>query len=75
MNMEKLNHWLTLVANFGVIAGVVFLAYELRQNNELLEQGSRYSMLQNQKDWTQFIASNEEISNLLYARWGRGWLT
>ena len=66
MDIEKLTHWLTLVANFGVIAGVVFLAYELQQNNELLVQESRYSMLQNQKDWTQFINGSEEVSNLLY---------
>ena len=27
---------ITILANVGVIAGIVFLAYELRQNNELL---------------------------------------
>jgi hypothetical protein len=64
--MEKLNHWLTLIGNVGVIAGVFFLAYELQQNNELLVQESRYSMLQNSKDWVQFIAGSEEISALLY---------
>ncbi|PCI77450.1 MAG: hypothetical protein COB20_08045 [SAR86 cluster bacterium] len=68
MDIEKFTHWLTLVANFGVIAGVVFLAYELQQNNELLVQESRYSMLQNQKDWTQFINGSEEVSNLLYVK-------
>ncbi len=66
MDMKRLNHWLALVANLGVIAGVVFLAYELQQNNALLVEELRYSMLQNQKDWTQFIAGNTDISNLLY---------
>jgi len=64
--MEKLNKWLALMGNIGVLAGVFFLAYELQQNNELLVQESRYSMLQNSKDWVQFIAGSEEISNLLY---------
>lgn len=41
MNVDRLNRWLTLVANIGVIAGIVFLAIELRQNNELLEAQSR----------------------------------
>jgi hypothetical protein len=68
MNIEKLTHWLALVANFGVVAGVVFLAYELQQNNELLVQESRYSMIQNQKDWTQFINGSKEVSNLLYVK-------
>lgn len=32
MNVEKLNVWLNLVANLGVIAGIVFLAVEISQN-------------------------------------------
>jgi hypothetical protein len=64
--MDKLNHWMTLIGNVGIIAGVVFLAYELQQNNELLVQESRYSMLQNSKDWIQFNAGSEEISNLIF---------
>ncbi len=31
------------LANIGVIAGILFLAFELRQNNELLEQQSRFA--------------------------------
>jgi len=34
MNLDKVNKWLTLVANIGVIAGIVFLAVEIRQNTE-----------------------------------------
>lgn len=34
MNLEKLNQWLTLVANVGVIAGLVFLAVQVRANTE-----------------------------------------
>ena len=32
--MEKLNQWMTLVANVGVVAGIVFLAFEISQNTE-----------------------------------------
>ncbi len=35
MNSDRLNHWLTLFANIGVLAGIVFLALEIRQNSEL----------------------------------------
>ena len=31
-NMDKLNQWLTLSANVAVLLGIVFVAYELRQN-------------------------------------------
>jgi len=37
MNAENLNRWLTLGANTGVVIGIVFLALELQQNNELLQ--------------------------------------
>ncbi len=30
--MDRLNQWLTLVANIGVLIGVFIVAYELRQN-------------------------------------------
>jgi len=37
MNSDRLNQLLTLTANLAVVAGIVFLAFELKQNNELLE--------------------------------------
>ena len=30
--MEKLNHWISLTANLAVLAGIVVLVYEIRQN-------------------------------------------
>jgi len=36
-----LGQTITILANLGVIAGIVFLAVELRQNNELLQAQSR----------------------------------
>jgi hypothetical protein len=67
MNIEKTNHWIALIANLGVVAGVVFLALEIQQNNELLIQDSRYSMLENQKDWKFFLNGDPEIARLIYA--------
>lgn len=37
MDLDRLNRSLTLLANFGVVAGIVFLAVEIRQNQDLLE--------------------------------------
>ena len=36
MNSEKLNSWLSLVANFGVIAGLILLVFEMRQNTQMM---------------------------------------
>jgi hypothetical protein len=33
--MDKLNRWLNLFASLGVVAGLVFLAIELRQNTQV----------------------------------------
>ena len=45
MNMDSLNRWLTLLANLGVIAGIMFLAVELGQNNDLMASQDRYNRL------------------------------
>jgi hypothetical protein len=37
MKVEKINQGLTLLANFGVIAGLIFLAFEIRQNTTAVQ--------------------------------------
>ena len=44
--MEKLNHWLTLSANLGVLTGIVFLAMELKQNSEMTAAQTRSELSQ-----------------------------
>ena len=50
----------------GIIAGIVFLGFELRQNNQLLEEQARYSMLENQKDWAFFVTGEEDVARLVF---------
>ena len=45
MDFDRLNKWLTLVANFGVVAGIFFLAIEVRQNQEILEFDQQLAIL------------------------------
>ena len=40
MKLENLNKWLSLAANLGVVAGIVFLAIEVRQNQISLNRNS-----------------------------------
>ena len=47
MNTARLNDWLGLIANVAVIGGMVFLAIEIRQNNELLRSESRQALVTN----------------------------
>ena len=43
MNTEKLAHWLTIVGNLGLLAGLILVALQINQNTELArtEMGSR----------------------------------
>ena len=41
---------ISLIANLGVIAGIIFVAVEVRQNNRLLEAQARYSLRQYRSD-------------------------
>ena len=43
----KVNEWLTLIANIAVVCGIVFLAVEIRQNNELRRSESRQALVAN----------------------------
>lgn len=46
MNLDELNQWLLLGANIGVLLGILFLAYEVRQNSAALRSGSRQGLLE-----------------------------
>ncbi len=46
MNLDKTNRWLTLLANIGVMAGIVFLAVEVNQNSAELEQSNAVATAQ-----------------------------
>ena len=46
MNKNSWNEWLTLVANLSVVAGIVFLAVEIRQNTQVLEESAKWSRIQ-----------------------------
>ena len=50
--MDSVNKWLTLLANFGVIAGIILLALELNQNTASIK-GSAY------QTW---VAANLELN-------------
>ncbi len=67
MKTESLSRWLTLGANLGVIAGIVFLAIELRQNNDLLAADARFNRLQVSWNGWQSLAENGDLTDLIVA--------
>ncbi|MGD2047173.1 MAG: hypothetical protein PVH96_13250, partial [Gemmatimonadota bacterium] len=43
MNLEKLGQWVAILANVGVFAGFVLVAYQLHQNTISLQSNSAYT--------------------------------
>ena len=41
MNLKELNEWFGLVAHFGVILGIIFLAVEINQNSQTVRSQTR----------------------------------
>lgn len=63
MKLQKLNEWLLLLTNVAVVAGIVFLAVEIQQNNKLLASGSRQAMLQN--DQAGLLVALDNVDSLI----------
>lgn len=75
MTSEWLNRWLTLGANVGVIAGIVFLAYEIRQNSEALNAQSRYSHAMVRAEKLAALSSDPVMPQILLKAQGGNALT
>ena len=56
--MERLNQWLTLVANFGVVIGIVFLAYEMRLNTASMKSSTAAQSMSAGNEITLAAATN-----------------
>ena len=65
MNLDRLNRWMTLAANIGVLAGIIFFAFELRQNTTTsrLQAASEFQGSFSEIEF--FIAQSPEFAELL----------
>ena len=66
MKVEQLNQWLTLVANIGVIAGIVFLAYEINQNTQAIQSASFQGYTDTSIDWLSDLTNSRELADIWY---------
>jgi len=64
---DRLNKWLTLVANLGVLFGLVLLIFEIHQNNSLMQVQIEESRSKALVAWRRQIVGNEVIAGL-YAK-------
>ena len=64
MDSDRLNRWLTLGANLGVIAGIVFLAIELRQNTEATISSAELDVTNLQTEFHMRLAENADLARV-----------
>lgn len=65
MDTEKLNRWLTLAANVGVIAGIVFLAIEIRQNSDAVQAQTRAQLAEEVTELLSVNMNDKEYAGVL----------
>jgi len=60
-----LGQTLNTLANVGVIAGIIFLGLELRQNNAFLSADARYNLLLNRRPLHLLVMQDADFAGLL----------
>ncbi len=64
MDSEKLNRWLALAANFGVVVGLGLLVYELREAQNFAETEAAVRRLNQMQEAQTAIALSESLSEI-----------
>ena len=73
MYIDGVNKWLALAANIGVIAGIIFLAVEVQQNTDSIDQNGIWMRLESLDNgyeqtsgWRKFLLQENELYELWY---------
>lgn len=64
MKKFDLEKFVALVANIGVIAGIVFLAIQIRQNTDALQAQTRSSITDNAVTYLGWVATNPQLADI-----------
>lgn len=62
MDLQKLNNWLALAANIGVLVGIVLLALEIRQNTTVIESSTYQDRTQDLREALTMVTESEHLS-------------
>ena len=65
--MEKLNQWTNLIGSIAVIAGIAFLAYEIRVNTEAVRSSAYEAYNESANSYLDFQAEYAEELAAIYA--------
>jgi hypothetical protein len=65
MRSDKLNNWLTLLANFGVVIGLALLIYEMRVTQHLAETEASVRRLNQMQEAQADFAMSESLPQIV----------
>lgn len=65
MDLKKINTWMTLLANFGVLAGIIFLAVEIRQNSDAIRAQTRAQLAEEVTELFSVNMNDQEYATVL----------
>ena len=65
MRSDKLNNWLTLLANFGVVIGLALLIYEMRVTQHLAETEASVRRLNQMQEAQTDFAMSESLPQIV----------
>ena len=66
MNDNKLNRWLTLGANLGVLIGIILLVVELDQNRAMIKAQTRNDVSRQLSDFLMAVTSDAGLFNIKF---------
>jgi hypothetical protein len=64
LESDRVNRWLTLGANLGVLIGLILLIVEIEQNSELVRAEIEHTRSEAYVAWLRQAAANDQILNL-----------
>ena len=67
MDFDKLNKWLTLVANVAILGGLVFLALEIQQNTNAIRSTAVQELISVAREHPLMYVQNPEVNRLAMA--------
>ncbi len=62
--LSKINEWVSLLANIGVIGSLIFLGLELRQNTDMIQSQTRDAMTEKQMQFYRGLYENDDVADL-----------
>ena len=70
LDLDKLNKWLTLVANIAILGGLVFLVLEIQQNTNAIRSAAVQEATNIAREHPLMFVQNPEVNRLAMADYG-----